>query len=183
MEAEMRESVMAAFARLWWLELVFGCLWIIASLIILQFNSASVTTIGVVVGILFLAAGAQELLIAAISERWRWLWAFFGLLFIAAGIVALVNPTDTFARVADILGFLFLVVGIFWTIEAMATREVNELWWLGLVAGIGMIVLAFWAAGQFFFTQAYTLLVFAGIWTLMHGITDLARAFVIRKMA
>jgi hypothetical protein len=27
---------------------------------------------------------------------------------------------------------------------------VNELWWLGLLAGILMIVLAFWTGGQFF---------------------------------
>ena len=44
-----------------------------------------------------------------------------------------------------------------------------------------MVVLAFWTSGQFFFDKAYTLLVFAGIWALMHGITDIVGAFRIRN--
>ena len=44
-----------------------------------------------------------------------------------------------------------------------------------------MVMLAFWTSGQFFIEKAYTLLVFAGIWALMHGITDIVRAFRIRN--
>jgi len=45
-----------------------------------------------------------------------------------------------------------------------------------------MIMLAFWTSGQFFFQKAYTLLVFAGIWALMKGVTDIFRAFAIRSL-
>jgi hypothetical protein len=41
---------------------------------------------------------------------------------------------------------------------------------------------AFWTAGQFFIFKAYLLLVFAGIWALMEGITDVVRAFGIREL-
>jgi hypothetical protein len=44
-----------------------------------------------------------------------------------------------------------------------------------------MIVLAFWTSGQFFIEKAYTLLVFAGIWALMQGVTDIVRAFAMRS--
>jgi len=44
-----------------------------------------------------------------------------------------------------------------------------------------MIIMGFWAAGQFFVTKAYTLLVFAGIWALLTGITDIVKAFQLRK--
>jgi hypothetical protein len=37
----------------------------------------------------------------------------------------------SFAAIADILGFLFLIVGIFWIIEAFAAKEVNPMWWMG----------------------------------------------------
>jgi len=73
-------------------------------------------------------------------------------------------------------------VGIFWIIEAFAGREVNSLWWWGLISGIIMIVLGFWAAGQFWIEKAYTLLVFAGIWALLTGITDIIKAFQIKKL-
>ena len=92
------------------------------------------------------------------------------------------SPGDTFNALADVLGFLFLIVGAFWIIQALGTKDVNELWWLGLVAGILMVILAFWTAGQFFVEKAYVLLVFAGIWALMQGVTDIVRAFQIKKL-
>ena len=45
-----------------------------------------------------------------------------------------------------------------------------------------MVILAFWTGGQFFIEKAYVLLVFAGIWALMQGVTDIVRAFQIRKL-
>ena len=35
-----------------------------------------------------------------------------------------------------------------------------------------MVILAFWTGGQFFIEKQYVLLVFAGIWALMQGVTD-----------
>ena len=38
-------------------------------------------------------------------------------------MLAFISPEDTFAAIADILGFLFLIVGIFWIIEAFSARR------------------------------------------------------------
>jgi uncharacterized membrane protein HdeD (DUF308 family) len=168
--------------RLWWLWLITGIAWILIALVILQFDGASVTTVGVLIGIMFLLSGLQQFVIAAVVPTFRWLWAIFGILFVIAGIIAFISPENTFAAIADILGFLFLLVGVFWVIQAFVGREVNDLWWLGLIAGILMIILAFWTGGQFFITKAYVLLVFAGIWALLQGVTDVVRAFQIRKL-
>jgi uncharacterized membrane protein HdeD (DUF308 family) len=185
MEADMPPDARAALkglSRLWWLWLVFGIAWVIVGLVILQFDQASITTVGVIIGLMFLATGAQQFTVAMLADRLRWLYALFGVFFIAAGVVALISPENTFAALADILGFLFLIVGVFWVLQAFASREVNELWWLVLTAGILMIILAFWTGGQFFIQKQYVLLVFAGIWSLMQGFTDLIRAFQIRKL-
>ena len=96
-------------------------------------------------------------------------------------MLAFISPENTFAAIADILGFLFLLVGVFWVIQAFATREINDLWWFGLIAGILMIILAFWTSGQFFIDKQYVLLVFAGIWALLQGFTDFGKAFIIRQ--
>ena len=45
-----------------------------------------------------------------------------------------------------------------------------------------MLILAFWASGQFYTEKEYTLLIFTGIWALMHGITDLVQAFAVRGL-
>jgi uncharacterized membrane protein HdeD (DUF308 family) len=181
--AEQAETTAAEITGLWWLWLVAGIIWIVVAVTILQFDDASVTTVGVIIGLMFLFSAVQQFILAAVTEGGlRWLELFFGVLLAAAGILALFNPESTFAGLADILGFLFVIVGVFWIITAFMTREINDLWWLGLIAGILMVVLAFWTAGQFLIERAYLLLVFAGIWALMHGVTDIVRAFAVRGL-
>jgi uncharacterized membrane protein HdeD (DUF308 family) len=174
-------DAVSEFARFWWVYLLVGIAWIAASLVVLQFDRASVATVGVIIGIMFAVAAAQQFVLAAIAERFRWLWAIFGVLFAAASIVCFIHPQDTFAAFADVLGFLFLCVGVWWTIKAFLIRAVESTWWLELVAGLMMLVVAFWTSGQFFFEKAYTLLVLAGIWALLHGITDIVAAFRLRS--
>jgi uncharacterized membrane protein HdeD (DUF308 family) len=172
-----------AFGRWWWLWLLAGIFWIVAAFVILQFDQASITTVGVLIGILFLFTSAEQFFIGMLTDSgWRWMFWIFGVLFLAAGIISFVHPENTFAGVADILGFLFLIVGTFWIIQAFAEKPINPVWWLGLTAGILMLIMAFWTSGQFYITKQYTLLVFAGIWALMHGVTDLVRAFQIRAV-
>ena len=171
-----------AVARFWWLWLAIGIAWIIAALVILQFDQASINTISIILGVMFLAAGLQQFVIAAIADRMKWLFVLFGVLFVICGIVCFIEPEDTFAGLADMLGFLFLTVGVWWIVRAFMTRDVDRLWWLGLLSGILMTLLAFWTSGQFFIEKAYTLLVFAGIWALMHGIVDIVRAFQVRAI-
>jgi uncharacterized membrane protein HdeD (DUF308 family) len=180
-DMQVRDTL-KGISKLWWLWIVFGIFWVAVGLVILQFDEASVTTVGVLVGIMFLVTAAQNFVIMSLADRGRWLYGIFGALFVVAGVIALISPENTFAALADVLGFLFLIVGVFWILEAFATRALNELWWLGLVGGILMVILAFWTGGQFFIEKAYVLLVFAGIWALMQGVTDLVRAFQIRKL-
>jgi uncharacterized membrane protein HdeD (DUF308 family) len=180
---QLLQDVAERVARFWWVLLVIGALWVVIALVILKFNHASVTTVGILIGIMFLLAAAQEAMLAILDHHWRWLWALFSVLLFVGGILAFIHPQNTFAAFADILGFIFLMIGAFWIIQAFAERHVNELWWLSLTAGILMVILAFWVEGEFFLSKAYTLLVFAGIWALMHGITDIIRAFQIRRFA
>jgi uncharacterized membrane protein HdeD (DUF308 family) len=177
-------EVGAAMGNLWWLWLIAGIAWIVIALVVLQFDGASITTVGVLIGIMFIISGFQQFALGAFVGGWLQvvMW-IFGFLFLVAGIIALISPENTFAAIADILGFLFLLVGIFWIIQAFGDREVNELWWLGLIAGILMVILAFWTAGQFFIEKAYVLLVFAGIWALLEGVTDIVKAFQIRRLS
>jgi uncharacterized membrane protein HdeD (DUF308 family) len=151
---------------------------------VLQFDQASIKTVGVLFGFMFLAAALQQFVIAVFAAGWaRWMLVFFGLLLLAGAILSFIEPEETFAGVADILGFIFLIIGVFWTIQSLAERGMNSMWWIGLISGIATVVLGFWTSGQFFIEKAYTLLVFAGIWALFHGITDLVRAFQIKAMA
>ena len=166
----------------WWVLLVLGIAWVAVSLVLLQFNSASVTTIGILVGVMFLAVGVENIALATLDVPMRWLWGVFGVLFIVSAVICFANPADTFAGLADVLGFLFLIVGVWWMVRAFLERTINPLWWLTLISGILMTGLAFWTSGQFFIHKAYVLLVFAGIWALLQGINTIVRAFEIRAL-
>ena len=166
----------------WWVGLLAGIAWLVISLVILQFDSASVTTVGVLVGFMFLLAGVQNVALTTVPIEHRWVPALFSVLFLISAVICFVSPAATFAGLADMLGFLFLIVGVWWMVQAFLERALNPLWWLTLISGILMTGIAFWAAGQLFATKAYTLLVFAGIWALMQGTMDIVRAFEARRV-
>ena len=166
----------------WWVLLVAGVAWVAVALVILRFDQASVTTVGILVGLMFLALGVENIALSTLDVPARWAWALFGGLFTVSAIVSFASPADTFAGLADTLGFLFLIIGVWWMIRAFLERAINPLWWLGLISGILTTALAFWTSGQFFIHKAYLLLVLAGIWALMQGITMMVRAFQIRAI-
>jgi uncharacterized membrane protein HdeD (DUF308 family) len=166
----------------WWAGLVAGISWLIISLVILQFDAVSVTTVGLLVGLMFLLASAQTIALTTLPVEHRWVPALFSVLFLVSAVVCIVNPVGTFAGLADMLGFLFLLVGVWWMIQSFLERPVNPMWWLNLISGILMTGIAFWTAGQLFATKAYTLLVFAGIWALLQGTNDIVRALEVRRV-
>ena len=170
-------------SRFWWMWLILGVLWILIAGVILQFDITSAATVGVLVGVMILFAGIEYVAVSTQVEGWKWLWMGFGVLLIIGGFFAIVYPTRTFLSVASILGFIFLMIGVFWMIEAFASRDMSDLWWLSLVAGIIMVVMGFWLSGQFLFAKAETLLIFAGIWALMRGILSIVTAFQVKKLA
>ena len=67
-------------------------------------------------------------------------------------------------------------------VEAFLERPVNPVWWMGLISGIAMAGFVFWSADRFFAERAYLLLVFAGLWAVMQGTTQIARAFAVRRL-
>jgi uncharacterized membrane protein HdeD (DUF308 family) len=158
-----REAI-KQLASFWWLWLVFGILWIIVALVVLQFSESSFALIGVMIGAMFIGAGVQYM-------------ALLGALLIIWGVVAIFNPVQTFNEFADILGFIFLLVAFIWFVQAFSERDHNDLWWLGLVSGTLMLVIAFIAAGSDVNVKANLLVLFVGLWALMSGIVDLVRAF------
>jgi uncharacterized membrane protein HdeD (DUF308 family) len=179
--AALRDTARRITGR-WWVWLAGGLAWLAIALVILQFDAASVTTVGTLVGLMFVFAGIESVAVARVPWGPRWVSALFGVLFLVAGVLCFVEPAATFAGLADMLGFLFLVVGVWWMIRSFVERPLNPLWWLGLISGILMSGLAFWTAGQFFIERAYVLLVFAGVWALMQGVADIARAFEVRRL-
>ena len=99
---------MSKITGYWWVSLVAGISWLVISLVILQFDKASITTVGVLVGLMFLLAGVQNVALTTLPVEHRWVPALFSVLFLISAVICFINPVDTFAGLADMLGFLFL---------------------------------------------------------------------------
>jgi uncharacterized membrane protein HdeD (DUF308 family) len=77
----LRSKAQASLWRLagpWWLFLLTGIAWLIISWVVLRFTPASITTVGVLLGVLFLLAAVNEFMIAAVGHSWRWAHVLMG---------------------------------------------------------------------------------------------------------
>ena len=181
MPNEARAAV-AGVAKWWWLFIITGILWLVISFILFQFDTQSLATLGYLVGFMLLFTGIEQFVVASATQGWKWVWILFGIFFVLGGAWAIVNPFATAFALATSLGVLFVLVGIFWIIEAFATKSANPLWWLGLVSGLIMVGMAWWVSQQNTVAKVFTLLTFAAIWALIHGIGDFVRAFQLKKL-
>lgn len=174
------QEARSEMARWWWLFLVTGILWILFSLMVLQFDLESAVAIGWLAGFAFLVAGFNEFMVMAVVRGWRWLHALLGVLFIVTGVLALAWPGKTFIVLANLVAWFLLFKGTLDLVIAFATKG-QELWWIQLVVGILEIVIAFWAAG-YPGRSAVLLVLWVGIASLTRGVTELVLAFQLRGL-
>src|SRR5215472_7044251 len=165
----------------WWLFLVTGIAWLIISVMVLRFTPASVNTVGVLIGVLFLLAGFNEFMIGSMIHSWRWAHILLGIFFLVGAIWAFARPFNAFWALASVLGLLLIFKGTLDIIAAVMTKDVNPSWWLGLVAGILELVLGFWASQQAFPARGALLLLWVGFFALFRGISEIVIAFELRS--
>ena len=82
----------------WWMRLVAGIAWIVVSFVILQFDAASITTVGVLVGLMFTVAAVQNFALAACPGAMRWVSALFGGLFVISAVICFIDPAGHVRR-------------------------------------------------------------------------------------
>jgi uncharacterized membrane protein HdeD (DUF308 family) len=179
----IRSRSRAALWRLagpWWLFLLTGIAWLVLSWVTLRFTPASVATVGVLLGVLFLVAMLNEFLIAAVTRSWRWLHVIMGIIFAFGSGWSFAEPYGAFWTLASILGLLLIFRGTLDIFTSVDARAVNSIWWLGLVAGILEIFIGFWASGQYLAVRGVLLLVWIGLFALFRGISEIVFAFEVR---
>jgi uncharacterized membrane protein HdeD (DUF308 family) len=166
--------------ELWWMFLVSGAAWLVFSLLVFQFDETSVAAVSVLIGVACLGAAFFEAAAVPVSQGW-WRAARIALAaaFAIIGIVAFINPRDSFDVLATIFAFYLLIRGFFEVLTAFAVRGTVGTWWLMLLVGSAEILLAFWAAGNFGH-KAFLLVVWVGASALGHGFLQIVRAFELR---
>src|SRR5215510_6327906 len=172
-------------ARYWWVYLVSGIAWLIIAWLVLRLNQTSVTTVGVLIGVVFIGAGLNELGFAMlVSGGWKAWHYVMAVIFFLGGLWGLFEPVNTFFALASVLGLILIFYGAFEIIQGIASRAVNPYWWLQLITGILLILLAFWVSGSdrvyALQQRAFLILFWVGFFALFRGFSQIVLAFTVR---
>jgi uncharacterized membrane protein HdeD (DUF308 family) len=172
-------------ARFWWIPLVTGIAWLLVAWLVLRLNQTSVTTVGVLIGIVLIAAGVNEAATAAfVPGGWKVWHIIMAVIFLLGGLWGLIRPVNTFFALASVLGLILILYGSFEIARAIASRDINPYWWLNLIVGLLLLLLAFWVSGSdrvyALQQRAYLILFWVGFLALFKGISQIMMAFGIR---
>jgi uncharacterized membrane protein HdeD (DUF308 family) len=166
----------------WWLFLITGIGWAIVGLIVLRFNYTSVHAISLLFGFVAIAAGVMEVvMVFVVPGWWKLLNGVLALAFIAAGVVALIHPGNTFVALAAVFSFFLVFAGMFDIIMSIASRHDIDVWWLQLIGGIILLFLGIWAAGDYG-RSAVVLIAWVAAFALIRGVRDIVYAFRVREL-
>jgi uncharacterized membrane protein HdeD (DUF308 family) len=166
----------------WWLLLVTGVAWVVIAILILRFDYTTVAAIAVLFGVFCFAAAANEVMVSAVtsSRGWRILHWLLAVLFVVVGVVAFIRPADTFVGLAAVMSFYFVFRGVFDIATSLAGSRIPG-WWVLLLVGIAEIAIGFWAAGSWN-VSVVVLVSWVSAGALIHGIGQIASAFMVRKV-
>jgi uncharacterized membrane protein HdeD (DUF308 family) len=184
MSTELRDLARQG-ARYWWIPLVTGVAWLIVAWLVLRLNQTSITTVGVLIGIILIAAGVNEAAMAVfVPGAWKVWHGIMAVIFLLGGLWGLIRPVDTFFALASVLGLVLILYGSFEIARSIASRAINPFWWIGLIGGILLVLLAFWVSGSdrvyALRQRAYLILFWVGFLALFRGIMQIMLAFGIR---
>ena len=172
-------------ARYWWLLLIAGILWLLIAWVVLRLNATSIATVGVLLGVVFLFAAVNEVGVASLSHGgWKvWHWILAAIFFLG-GLYGFFRPVNTFFALASVLGLILVFYGAFEIIRGVTSRAVNPYWWVNLVTGILLILLAFWVSGSdrvyALAQRTYLILFWVGFLALFRGFSQIFLAFTVR---
>ena len=116
--------IVRQWARYWWVFLVSGILWLLIAWVVLRGNQTSIAAVGVLVGVVFLLAGINEVGMAAVVPGGWKVWHYIlAVLFILAGLWGFIRPVNTFFALASVLGLILIFYGTFEIIQGVASRR------------------------------------------------------------
>ena len=88
--------------------------------------------------------------------------------FLLGGLWAFIRPINTFFAFVSVLGLVLFLQGAFEIVRGVSSRDENPYWWLSLVSGMLLVLLAFWvsASDRVFqlHARAYLILFWVGLW-------------------
>jgi uncharacterized membrane protein HdeD (DUF308 family) len=136
------DAVSAQLQKMWGWYLAGGIISMIFGFFVISWRHATVYAVIYFASGFFIVGGLFELVGSARLPRQRWMHLVFGLVWVGAGIVGFVWPHITIFVTAVLIGWSFLVLGIFDLITSVRVRHLPY-WWMYLIRGVIAVGLGF----------------------------------------
>ena len=172
------DVVSAQLEKLWGWYLVWGIVAMIFGFFVISYRHASVYAIIYLASGFFILGGLFEIIGALRMARQRWLHLVFGVIWVGAGIVGFVWPHITIFIVAVLVGWGFLVLGIFDIVDSIRNHYLPY-WWAYLIRGLVAVALGFLCI-RHPGAPLTALVVLIGILAIVFGAVEILGAFSAR---
>jgi uncharacterized membrane protein HdeD (DUF308 family) len=168
----------ADVAKVWWVVLVVGIIFLGFGIVMLFDVAAGARAIAIVLGAFLIFDGLVEIVSGGRRGGSRGWAVVLGLLLVAGGIVVMVWPGVTFGVIAFVWGLTLLVGGIVRSIAAAVLRGYGWGWLilLGILEAILGILMMAWPD-----VTVYVILLLIGIYSIVAGILQIVLSFQLRK--
>jgi len=176
------DSIKALHAKWGWI-VALGIIFMIAGVIALGSVVAATASAVLIVGIMMIMGGVAEIIAAFKVKSWGKFafWMLLGALYVAAGIIAIMNPFAAATILTLFLGIALVFGGFVRMFLAWHMREAGKPWGWVVVSGVisvllGLMIVAQWPASSF-----YVLGIFLGIDLIFIGSGWLTIGLALRK--
>jgi uncharacterized membrane protein HdeD (DUF308 family) len=180
----LADGLKALRAKWGWI-VALGVVFMIAGVIALGSVVAATTTAVYVVGIMMLMGGFAEIVAAFSVKSWGKFafWLLLGALYVAAGIIAIMNPLLAAAYLTLMLGAALAVGGVLRIFLAFHMKSAGSPWgWVALSGvitfALGCMIIVQWPASSLF-----VLGVFLGVDLIFIGSGWITMGLALKKRA
>jgi uncharacterized membrane protein HdeD (DUF308 family) len=175
------DSVSSALKRGTTLGIIWAVILILCGIAALALPEIAGISTAIALSILILISGVVHLTTAAVSGSiGRYLWrTLVGIVYIIGGIWLFMHPVLGLVSFTLVLGFIFLMEGIFYILSYFPARKASGAGWL-LFDGIITLVLAILILAHWPSSSAWAIATIVGVNLLISGFTRLMALSAIR---
>lgn len=170
----MRQEILGALSRNWWVLIIYGVIAILFSIAALTAPLSTAISVAWAIGLFALLEGVitiVSLLTNRIVVSKGWLFGY-GVISIIFGVLALYNPAATASILMIFLAVWLIIGGIYRILFAIQVRNQIQGEWMIILSGVLAIIL-----GALLMAQPIVGLVITTIWlgaiVLMYGILQI----------
>jgi uncharacterized membrane protein HdeD (DUF308 family) len=176
------DSIRALRAKWGWI-VALGIIFMIAGVIALGSVVMATVSAVLIVGIMMIMAGVAEIIAAFNVKDWGKfaLWMLLGLLYVAAGVICIVDPLAAAVILTLLVGAALVVGGILRMVLAWNMREAGKPWGWVVVSGIISLLLGLMIIAQWPYSGVYVLGIFLGIDLIFIGSSWLAIGLALKR--